>query len=62
MMPNSKFTKTDISIIVLFFVLYMAGYAWLINPKKETSRTMNRTTPVLFYDEMSNRPRCGNVI
>ena len=48
MMPNSKFTKTDISIIVLFFVLYMAGYAWLVNPKKETSRTMNRTTPVLF--------------
>ena len=37
-MPKQKFTKTDITIIVLFFVLYMVGYAWLIEPKKETEK------------------------
>lgn len=30
--------------IVLFFVLYMIGYAWLIEPKKETAKTTKRTT------------------
>ncbi len=37
-MPKQEFTKTDITIIVLFFVLYMIGYAWLIEPKKETTK------------------------
>jgi len=32
-MPKQKFKKADITIIVLFFVLYMIGYAWLIEPK-----------------------------
>jgi hypothetical protein len=37
-MPKQKFTKTDITIIVLFFIFYMVGYAWLIEPKKEKPR------------------------
>ena len=37
-MPKQKFTKIDIIIIVLFFVLYMVSYAWLIEPKKETPK------------------------
>ena len=37
-MPKQKFTKTDITIIVLFFVLYMVGYAWLIEPKEKTGK------------------------
>jgi hypothetical protein len=29
-----RFTKKEVIIIVLFFVFYMIGYAWLIEPKK----------------------------
>lgn len=43
-MPKQKFTKTDITIIVLFFVLYMVGYAWLIEPKKETVKKTEKET------------------
>ncbi|MBQ8462559.1 MAG: hypothetical protein IJ544_00375 [Prevotella sp.] len=43
-MSQQKLTKTDIAIIVLIFVLYMIGYAWLIEPKKETAKTTKRTT------------------
>ena len=32
-MANPNFKKKDIVIIVLFFVLYGIGYAWLIEPK-----------------------------
>lgn len=35
-MPKLKFTKADITIIVLFFVLYAFGYAWLIEPKEKS--------------------------
>ena len=37
-MAQKKFKTIDIVIIVLFFVLYMIGYAWLIDPKKSNSR------------------------
>ena len=43
-MPNPKFKTTDIVIIVLFFVLYSVGYAWLIKPKKNTVRRTERKT------------------
>ena len=33
-----RFSKKEVAIIVLFFVLYMVGYAWLIEPKKETKK------------------------
>ena len=32
-MAQSKLKTTDVIIIVLFFVFYMIGYAWLIKPK-----------------------------
>ena len=32
-MVNPNFKKKDVVIIVLFFVLYGIGYAWLIEPK-----------------------------
>ena len=32
-----RFTKKEVIIIVLFFVFYMIGYAWLIEPKKSQS-------------------------
>jgi hypothetical protein len=38
------FHKTDIVIIVLFFVLYMIGYAWLIEPKKETTKKTEKNS------------------
>ncbi len=39
-----RFSKKDVIIIVLFFLVYMIGYAWLIEPKKTDSRcTENRT-------------------
>lgn len=34
-----RFTKKEVVIIVLFFVLYMIGYAWLIEPKKSYSKS-----------------------
>ena len=33
-----RFSKKEVIILVLFFVLYMIGYAWLIEPKKEMTR------------------------
>ena len=45
-MPKQKFTKTDITIIVLFFVLYMIGYAWLIEPKQETVKKTEKNTMI----------------
>ena len=41
-MPNPKINTTDKVIIALFFVLYMIGYAWLIEPKEETPRRTER--------------------
>lgn len=42
-MAQRKFKTIDIVIIVLFFVLYMIGYAWLIEPNKSRSgSTENR--------------------
>ena len=36
-MNRSKFKRTDVIIIVIIFVLYMIGYAWMIEPKKKSS-------------------------
>ena len=32
--------------IVLFFVLYMIGYAWLIEPKQETVKKTEKETMI----------------
>ena len=37
-MANPNFKKKDVVIIVLFFVLYGIGYAWLIEPKDKTGK------------------------
>lgn len=47
MPQKKKFTKSDITIIVLFFVLYAIGYAWMINPKKKSVKMQERSTLVL---------------
>lgn len=39
-----RFTKTEVIIIVVFFVLYMVGYAWLIEPKKSHSKSTENKT------------------
>ena len=46
LMPKQKFTKTDITIIVLFFVLYMVGYAWLIEPKGQTVKKAEKNAMI----------------
>lgn len=37
-MPNPKLKKTDIIIITILFILYIVGYACLIEPKKDAVR------------------------
>lgn len=41
--------------IVLFFVLYMIGYAWLIEPKKDTSRKMERKMMLTQKESLQTR-------
>ena len=33
-----RFSKKEVAIIVLFFVFYMIGYAWLIEPKAKSEK------------------------
>ena len=40
-MNKSKFKRVDVIIIVIFFALYMIGYAWMIEPKKEENKKDN---------------------
>ena len=37
-MNKSKFKRTDVIIIVIIFALYMIGYAWMIEPKKKSTK------------------------
>lgn len=39
-----RFTKKEVIIIALFFVLYMIGYAWLIEPKKSHLKNIENKT------------------
>ena len=43
-MVNPNFKKKDVVIIVLFFVLYGIGYAWLIEPKDKTATKSKKET------------------
>lgn len=43
-MPSNKFNKTDVVIIVIFFALYMIGYAWMIEPKKKSYKKKDMVT------------------
>ena len=56
-MPKQKFTKTDITIIVLFFVLYMVGYVWLIEPKEKTEKKTDKKTMVRLSERRQTEKR-----
>lgn len=59
-MPNPKFTKTEIIIIVVFFILYTAGSAYLLEPRKDIER--ERKKPVVqspYRQEGSQRREVG---
>ena len=43
-MVNPNLKKKDVVIIVLFFVLYGIGYAWLIEPKDKTATKSKKET------------------
>ena len=45
-MLKQKFTNAEITIIILFFILYMIGYAWLIEPKQETVKKIEKNTVI----------------
>lgn len=56
-MPKQKFTKTDITIIVLFFIFYMVGYAWLIEPKKEKPKKREKNTMTRLSERRQTEKR-----
>ena len=53
-----RFTKKEVIIIVVFFVLYMIGYAWLIEPKNSQSQsTKNKALPESPKPVSVNEPK-----
>ena len=56
-MPNPKFNTTDKVIIALFFVLYMIGYAWLIEPKQETVKKIEKNTVIQQPERLQTEKR-----
>ena len=50
-MPNPKFTKTEIIIIVVFFILYTAGSAYLLEPRKDIERERKKPVVQLPYQQ-----------
>lgn len=62
-MSKSKFTSTDKVIIVLFFILYMIGYAWLTEPKidlprkEEAKAMMQQTERPQIRTEIKRKPK-----
>ena len=45
-MANPNFKKKDVIIIVLFFVFYGIGYAWLIEPKDKTGKKIEKVSTI----------------
>ena len=41
-----RFSKKEVAIIVLFFVFYMIGYAWLIEPKAKSEKKTGKETMI----------------
>ena len=41
-----RFSKKEVAIIVLFFVFYMIGYAWLIEPKAKSEKKTEKETMI----------------
>lgn len=56
-MAQRKFKTSDIIIIVLFFLLYMIGYAWLIEPNKKAPKRIEKNTMMQRHEkrQMENR-------
>ena len=53
-----RFTKKEVIIIVMFFVLYMIGYAWLIEPKNSQSQSAkNKALPEIPKPVSVNEPK-----
>jgi len=48
-------TKKEIIIIVLFFIVYMIGYAWLIAPKNTKSRNKERRMMIEHSTSVSEK-------
>ena len=53
-MSSKKFHKKDVLFIFIIFTLYIIGYAWLIEPKKKSSKKDDLVT----HQVISPRP-CG---
>lgn len=60
-MAQSKFKTIDVVIIVLFFVVYMIGYAWLIEPKNSPSRSKENRTMTEHRAVVSEKASKPNV-
>lgn len=51
-MNRSKFKRTDVIIIVIIFALYMIGYAWMIEPRKKSTKKYD----MVVHQAMTPRP------
>lgn len=60
-MAKIKFKTIDVVIIVLFFVVYMIGYAWLIEPKNTQSRSKENRTMTEHRAVVSEKTSKPNV-
>ena len=49
--------KKDVFIIALFFVLYMIGYAWLIEPKDKTVKKMEKNAMMQRQERLQTEKR-----
>ena len=56
-MGQCKFKTIDVVIIILFFVLYMIGYAWIIEPKKETPKRIEKNTMMQQSERRQTKKR-----
>ena len=60
-MAQNKFKTIDVVIIVLFFVVYMIGYAWLIEPENTQSRSKENRTMIERRAVVSEKASKPNV-
>jgi len=56
-MPNPKLKKTDIIIITILFILYIVGYACLIEPKKDAVREKGK--PAIQIKQETGQAKFG---
>ena len=56
-MHNPKRKKTDIIIITILFILYLVGYACLIEPKKDVVR--DKEKPAVQIKQETGQAKVG---